>query len=390
MAQSKFKRVLRKLHLILGLSSGVIVLIVSITGAIYVFNVEITDFIRHNDQVIDSQEKCIKELSLEKIWRHTQKQLGKGRQISWATIYNSNDKSWVFSCFKKSMNKSMTYFGNIEYYESIYVNPYSGAIKARYDEEHNFFNIIKMLHWSLLLDTDIGQPIVGYSTLIFVLLIITGIIMRWPKRKRQLKPRLSFVWNKQTRWRRKNYDLHTVLGIYISLVVLIVALTGLVWAFRWFQGLVYIAGAGSTELPDLRPAKSQYKTVSFDNPLDRSLEQARRTYTDAYAFRVRRPEDSTGIIDITIQQFEGRYAVVHNMQFDQYTGVLLKHRDHSDKNSGEKLITANYDIHVGSILGFPGKIIAFLVSLVSASLPVTGFMIWRGRRKKKPKLSQPL
>jgi len=46
-------------------------------------------------------------------------------------------------------------------------------------------------------------------------------------------------------------------------------------------------------------------------------------------------------------------------------------------------VAANYDIHVGAILGLPTKIIAFIVSLICASLPVTGFMIWWGRRKKK-------
>jgi len=47
------------------------------------------------------------------------------------------------------------------------------------------------------------------------------------------------------------------------------------------------------------------------------------------------------------------------------------------------MINANYDIHVGSIFGLPTKIIAFIVSLLCASLPVTGFMIWYGRNKKK-------
>jgi uncharacterized iron-regulated membrane protein len=44
----------------------------------------------------------------------------------------------------------------------------------------------------------------------------------------------------------------------------------------------------------------------------------------------------------------------------------------------------NYDIHVGAILSLPGKILAFFASLICASLPVTGFIIWWGRRKKKP------
>ena len=70
------------------------------------------------------------------------------------------------------------------------------------------------------------------------------------------------------------------------------------------------------------------------------------------------------------------------MIFDENSGELLHKHDPKDKNFGEKVIAANYDIHVGAILGLPTKIIGFIVSLIIASMPVTGFMIWWGRRKK--------
>lgn len=55
---------------------------------------------------------------------------------------------------------------------------------------------------------------------------------------------------------------------------------------------------------------------------------------------------------------------------------------YSEANLGQLLRRMNYDIHTGAILGLPGKILAFLASLVCATLPVTGFVIWWGRRKK--------
>jgi uncharacterized iron-regulated membrane protein len=52
-------------------------------------------------------------------------------------------------------------------------------------------------------------------------------------------------------------------------------------------------------------------------------------------------------------------------------------------NSADNLMKMNYDIHTGAILALPGKIFAFLISLLIASLPVSGFLIWLGRNKKK-------
>jgi uncharacterized iron-regulated membrane protein len=52
-------------------------------------------------------------------------------------------------------------------------------------------------------------------------------------------------------------------------------------------------------------------------------------------------------------------------------------------STADKIYRMNYDLHTGSILGLPGKIIAFFASLICASLPVTGFLVWWGKKKKK-------
>ena len=82
---------------------------------------------------------------------------------------------------------------------------------------------------------------------------------------------------------------------------------------------------------------------------------------------------------------ELHYAYNDAYQFDQYSGNLLQYLPNSQKSPGLKLENMNYDIHVGQIAGLPGKILAFLASLISASLPVTGLIIYLGKRKKKPK-----
>ncbi|MGZ3873288.1 MAG: PepSY domain-containing protein, partial [Mucilaginibacter sp.] len=71
--------------------------------------------------------------------------------------------------------------------------------------------------------------------------------------------------------------------------------------------------------------------------------------------------------------------------FDKYSGRLLKTLPHARKSPGMKLNDMNYDVHVGQILGLTGKIIAFMASLICASLPITGFIIWWGKRKKSKK-----
>ena len=76
--------------------------------------------------------------------------------------------------------------------------------------------------------------------------------------------------------------------------------------------------------------------------------------------------------------------------FDQYTlqEIPVTHLDgrYKDATIADKIVRMNYDIHTGQVLGLPGKILAFFASLIAASLPITGFYIWWGRKKKKKRV----
>lgn len=382
-----FKQWVGKAHLWLGLSSGLIVLLLAVTGCLFVFSVEITNWLRSDEMYVDEIKDT--RIAPSKLWKQTQEFIGHETKISNINIYNDPEKSVVFHCFKAGEG-SVFYFSNIDYYLSIYVDPYTGKVLGIYDEELDFFNIVKMLHWSLLLDTPIGQPITGWATFIFVVMLITGIILWWPKNKSARKQRLWFQWKDSTKWRRKNYDIHNIFGFYVASIAIIIAFTGMVWAFTWFQSLVYVAGSLSATPPDIVTKTSEVTNGDKDIAFDRACALALKKHPDAAGAGLSYAANPTAVISAYIQQYKDAYYVSHNMQFDQYTGELLLERNHDEKNFGEKLITANYDIHVGAILGLPGKIMAFIASLVCAMLPITGFLIWWGRTNKKSAKNKPV
>jgi len=375
-----------KLHLWLGFTSGLVVLFMSVTGCIYVFSQEITAALREDAMYVKQVHP--KTIPVSQLWKNTQQELGNTKKISGINVYNDPERAWIFNCYKNSDKESIWYLKKLEYYESVYVDPYTGKILGTYDEKADFFNIVKMLHWSLLLDAPVGQQIIGWSTFIFVIMLITGLVLWWPKNKAARKQRFAFQWKDTTQWKRKNYDIHNIFGFYIFAIALVIAFTGMVWAFTWFQAIVYVAGSGTTTPPDIKYEKSVITKAAGISAIDSAFVISKARHKDADAFSLSPASDSTGVINSYIQQYKGTYYVAHNLQFDQYTGRLLRERNHNEKNFGEKLITANYDIHVGAILGIPGKIIAFIASFVCGMLPVTGFLIWYGRRNKKKAVRQ--
>ena len=93
-------------------------------------------------------------------------------------------------------------------------------------------------------------------------------------------------------------------------------------------------------------------------------------------------------LSVSINHRPGTYYNMDNYYFDQYTGRELPGKGiyagaYANASVADKIKRMNYDIHIGAVLGLPGKMLAFFASLIAASLPVTGFYIWWGRRKKK-------
>lgn len=217
--------------------------------------------------------------------------------------------------------------------------------------------------------------------------------MWWPKKWNKKSVDNSFKIRWKAKFKRLNYDLHNVLGFYTFIIALIIALTGLTWAFEWFNKAVYATATLSTA-PISYPAYSSDTTAvaSIASPMDYALQQARKIYPDAKRYTTSPVTgNKAAAISVSAYGHEGTYYDANTLYFDQGTGKRLGAELYQRQNLGHKLVAMNYDIHVGAIGGLMGKIIAFLVSLVCASLPITGFYIWWGKkRKQKKKYSKEL
>lgn len=389
---SPFKKWTGKLHLWLGLSVGLIIFIVSITGTLFVFKDEVENFTRkkviyHNEQNI-AQKQVLPIRTLEKM---VDEQVKEKFKIHWVNVPIDKKMSYQFYWYEHN-TETWNYFDEFPIYKLAYVNPYNGKVLKVYDEKNGFFNIVKSIHWSFLLKQDWGKYVVGIPVIIFIIMLISGIILWWPKNKAARKQRFSFKWENVKSWKRKNYDLHNVLGFYASIFALIFSITGLFYAFFVVQAMIYfVFSGGSTAYPDFSHITTKAPIeMRTDSTLDKVIATVQAKYPDSYGFSVdlghpHMDDHEHPNFEVYVKHLSYSYHKSSSLIFDENSGELLHTHDMKDKNFGEKTVGANYDIHVGSILGLPTKIIAFIVSLICASLPVTGFLIWWGRRKKTKK-----
>lgn len=387
--KNTFKRIVSKLHLWLGLTIGFFVLVISITGALYVFKDEVQnilrkEYIHHNEQNI-AQKKI---LPLKVLEQKVEQQTNEKYPLHWIDIPLDKTKSYKFHYYERNP-KAWNYFDEFVVYKTAYVNPFTGKVLAMEDEKNGFFNIVKFIHWSFLLKSEWGTYIVGIPVLIFLIMLITGIILWWPKNKKARKQRFWFQWKNVRSWRRKNYDLHSILGFYSSVLALILAITGLFYAFSFMEIFLYfLFSGGETKYPDFSNIKTK-APIEMRNAgtLDKIASKVEELYPTASTYSIdlgnkHLDNHEHSNFEVYVKQLDYSYHIYHQIIFDENSGEVLLNRPHQKKNFGKKFVSANYDIHVGAILGIWGKILAFIVSLICASLPITGFLVWKGRNFK--------
>jgi len=365
--KSVFKKWTGRLHLWLGLSSGIVVFIVAVTGCIFAFQDEIQDFVYDWRKVpVEERQFVAPSLLFEKT-----ETLLPGSSADYVIYYGKDRPAYVYVAVDET-----PYYANF--------NPYSGEALHVQNLDNDFFKIIENLHMYLLLPQEIGKQIVGISTLVFILMLCTGIILWWPKKKKQLGDHLKVRWN--ARWRRVNYDLHRTAGIYAAIIALILSVTGLGIAYEWMHESFYVIGNLGQEYPEEHKDQDITEIPAEVAPeaINKALYTTVKKFTEHQMFFVWNLGVENAILT-------GAYptSLIYdhqsNMSFHPKTGKILSSSLYGDKSPGLQLQEMTYSLHTGQYFGLFGKFLAFLGSLFVAGLPVSGFLIWWGRRNKTKK-----
>lgn len=416
-----------RLHLWLGLASGLILFVVCLSGSLYVFRNEARQLAAPEFfNVATVQEK---RLSADEIVAKVEA-ARPGKKVGSLTIPESptrtvavvlNDAPSKGGKGKKTGEKGGANpekggkapkgnqggkgGGGKHRGEMVYVDPYTGEIVGEgatpVDE---FFGSVMRLHRFLWLPTEIGRPIVGAATLIYVVLTLTGLLL-W-------LPRTAAAWRRKSTWKtalnvrvRRGgwplvFDLHNALGFYTLLPALILALTGLCWSFGWYRDAV---GAVLGEAPfKAKREQPEALTPPDGSPRPATLEEliARHNELDPGAgdVTISIPQDESTATTIQKGRVDGFFAlaVKNKTQWDRLDasvvsveryGKMVEVERFADKPFGAKIASSIRALHLGEITGLSSKIFFFVVCLIATSFPATGVALWahklRARNKKR-------
>ncbi|WP_422081119.1 PepSY-associated TM helix domain-containing protein [Ulvibacterium sp.] len=366
MKKGRFKRSIHNIHLYVGLVIGLLFFIIALSGALYAWEAEISHRIyKQSVEARDNPFVPVSQLRAELVREFPE---GDFRAVTFQG--------------KSSAAKVLIYAPGTYYYA--FMDPYTGKIQHLQNMKEGWLNYLKSLHRNLLLG-DVGRAIVHWVTLLSFFMVLTGLILWWPHRKSRRK--YHFTINLKSKPVKLNYDLHNVLGFYASWIGVFIILTGIFWGFEPIRnGLRVLTRENETkyDIPESNVVGSQSLNYDPNQKVD-SLATAFLGQFPDKRVRISYPHKETDAIHLAVIHPQQVVYSTDYYHFDQYTGALLQgnfqNGIHSEASAFTTLNGLIYDIHLGNLGHFWGRLLVSLTALVLASLPITGFVIWLGKRK---------
>ena len=172
----------RKIHLWLSVPFGIIITLICFSGAMLIFEPEITRSV--NSHVYYVAEVKEQPLPMEDLMESVKSTLPDSVSITGVTVFKDKSRTYQVNLSKPRR-------------ASMFIDQYSGEITGKYERLGFFSTMFKLHRW--LLDSanphgeglKVGKLLVGISTLIFVIALITGVIIWWPRARKNFKRSLQ-------------------------------------------------------------------------------------------------------------------------------------------------------------------------------------------------------
>jgi uncharacterized iron-regulated membrane protein len=371
------KSFFRSIHLYLALASGLFIMTACFTGSILVFEKELQQAFYPDryfsnavkevqmpiDSILNGLHRSHPDIKVASVKIFTDPK----RNLEMAVTQETAQQR---TAGKKAEGTKMTAF----------VDPYSGELVELYVYGESFFYTVMSLHrW--LLAGDTGKLIMGISMLFFLVIMVTGVIIWWPKTKALLKQRTAIKW--KSGWKRISFDLHHALGIYSVMFLFIFAFTALVWSFQWFNDGIYTLTRSSKD-----PIKPPYSVIIEEHVMlptgaDNIMADIYKRVPNAISYTIAPPKDASGVFAVTVLERDAAHEnATDHYYYDQYSAEYINTVQFGDRPLGQRIRATVKPIHTSSIWGLPSKVLGFVVCLFGTTFPITGVIMWLSRIKK--------
>jgi len=362
------KKTLFQLHWFFGITAGLVLALMGITGAAVSFQDEILRAL--NPTVLSVEKREAGVLPPAELVRKLEATEGKTVSMLWVESESGNAARVFFTPPPGERRGQMRYF-----------DPYTGDYMGDAVGQ-DVFGFILQLHRFLAMG-ETGRNITGACTLILVFFCLSGLYLRWPRQVASWRAWLAVDWRKKGR--SFNWDLHSVFGTWCLLAYLLAALTGLTWSYDWYsQGVTkLLSDAPQNERMRKRgPPPAGPAPVANYNAMWSSIYSNAGPGLSAYNIRMPAVAGQPATVYYLLKDSPHDRAL-NQINLDPATGEVKSHAQYASKSFKAQLLTSIYALHTGSYFGLAGRIILTVSSLLMPLFFITGWLLYLDRRRKK-------
>ncbi len=374
------KKVWFQLHWLFGISAGLVLALMGVTGATLSFQDELLRAFNPSSLTVARQATGV--LPLDELVRRVEA-AEPGRRIAFIEARLDDDSAaHLFYTPPPGQRRG----------ESRYVDPYTGSLLPAPRGE-GFLLFVMQLHRFLAMG-DAGRQVTGACTLILLYLCLSGLYLRWPRKALNWRAWLTVDWRKKGR--AFNWDLHAVAGSWCLAFYLLATLTGLFWSYDWYRGALFhllgdaAAGEQRHGPPGGKPGKPGRPGETPDAPpppvdyaaIWNSLRNAGGVHLVGYNLRLPPVAGQPANLAYLLDDADHERAF-NTLSLDPASGKVLAEKHFRHQPLGQRLLDSVYALHVGSYFGLPGRILMCLASLSMPLFFVTGWLLYLDRRRKQ-------
>ena len=334
------RRAVFQVHLWTGIGVGLYVLVISISGSAVVFR---QDIYRAIESPLIIVEPSGERMTLEELKQKVE-QTWPGYAVTQVYEDQGNPNRAIELTFEKGWSRKQRLF-----------NPYTAAdLGAAIPWEIRAVSWFEDLHFNLFGGTT-GRRVNAVGAGLFTILGLTGIFVWWQGIQRW---RRGMVVKLRSGWKRFNWDLHSAVGFWTLLLVLMWGVTG-----------VFVS------VPD--PFRA---AVDYLEPLQQIQPNPRGSNGGVAQRAQTEPGEAA--------RGEGQGRGEGARGADARGGARGQRgarggRPRYQQRVGDRILRWAYDLHFGNFGGFPLKALWVVLGLAPALLFVTGTVMWWNRVVRK-------
>ncbi|HEV7889576.1 MAG TPA: PepSY-associated TM helix domain-containing protein [Pyrinomonadaceae bacterium] len=378
-----FRKVLFWCHLIAGVTAGVVILIMSVTGVLLTYQRQITDWADTRGYNVSRPTADAARLPVETLLSKAQE--SQRAAPSGVTLYGD-----------AASPAAVAFPGG----RTLFVNPYTGeALGEGSPRVRAFFRSVTDWHRWLGASgegRDTARTVTGASNLLFLFIVASGFYLWWPSKWTRKSVRAVTWFRRGQGGKARDFNWHNVIGFWSAVPLFVVVLSGVVISYTWASNLVYrLAGEEPPAQqqrggPGGQQQQSNAPLLSLEG-LDNLLVKAKQQVEGWRSITLQLPSKPDAPVTFAIDRGNGGQPQLRSqLTLDRATGEVVRWEPASNNTLGRRMRTWLRFAHTGEVYGILGQTIAGLVSLGGAFLVYTGlslawrrFFAWKGRRSRE-------